>query len=169
MQTEQTIWQNIEYSGFGTTIAESLWMFPTIETVHVFAIVTVIGAIVIMDLRLLGVASMQKAVRALEHDTIPVTWIAFGVAVITGLLLFVSKASTYMANPYFLWKMGLLLLAGINMAVFHRLVSADVDRWGAPGAPTPMAARLSAALSLGFWIVIPYCGRVIGFTLGVYY
>ena len=169
MQTEQTIWQNIEFSSLGTTIAESLWMFPTIETVHVFAIVTVIGAIVIMDLRLLGVAGMQKAVKAMEHDTIPVTWIAFGVAVITGLLLFVSKASTYMANPYFIWKMILLALAGINMAVFHRLVSKDVNQWGAPGMPTPGAAKLSALLSLAFWIIIPYCGRVIGFTLGVYY
>ena len=49
------LWQRIEYSSLGTTIAESLWMFPTIETLHVIALVTVIGTIALVDLRLVGV------------------------------------------------------------------------------------------------------------------
>lgn len=163
------LWQGIENSGLGTTIASSLWLFPTIETLHVIAIVTVIGAILIMDLRLLGVTSMGKRVAAMASDTIPLTWIAFAFAVITGGLLFISKATTYMANPYFLWKMGLLVLAGINMAVFHRITANSMDEWGAPGASTPAAAKVAALLSLAFWAVIPLCGRIVGFTLGVYY
>jgi hypothetical protein len=167
--THNPLWLQIEGSTFGTTIAESQWMFPTFETVHVIAIVTVIGVIAIMDMRLLGLTSGTKSVAAMERDTIPLTWTAFALAVVTGLLLFISKASSYMANPYFLWKMGLMLLAGVNMAVFHRVVSRNVDQWGAPGSPTPAAAKISGLLSLLLWAIIPFCGRIVGFTLGVYY
>src|SRR5690606_23914671 len=107
------IWEQIEYSSLGITIAESTWMFPTIETLHVFALVTVIGSIAIVDLRLIGVASRGHRVSLLAKDTLPWTWGAFALAAITGGLLFISKASTYTSNPYFLWKMSLLALAGL--------------------------------------------------------
>jgi hypothetical protein len=97
--TPTNIWESIEYSRLGTTIAESTWMFPTIETVHVIALVTVLGTIMIMDLRLIGVASRDVAVTQLSKDTLPWTWVAFVLAAITGTLLFVSKATSYVANP----------------------------------------------------------------------
>lgn len=160
---------SIENSGLGTTIASNEWMFPTIETIHVIAIVTVIGTIALMDLRLLGVASRNKSVAAMSHDTLPITWTAFAFALLTGALLFVSKATSYMANPYFLWKMGLMALAGVNMAIFHRFLSKDIGRWGEAGHAIPANVKLAGALSLLLWMAIPFCGRVIGFTLGVYY
>jgi len=163
-----SIWLTLENSTMGTTIASSEWMFPTLETIHVVAIVTVIGAIAMMDMRLLGLSSGTRTVRALAHDTLPVTWAAFALAAASGLLLFVSKASTYMVNPYFLWKMGLMALAGVNMAVFHRYLSRGMDVWGKPGATAPLNAKVAGALSLALWMAIPFCGRVIGFTLGVY-
>jgi len=164
-----SIWQSIEASTLGSTIASSDWMFPTFETIHVIAIVTVIGCVAAMDLRLLGLTSGTKSVQAMERDTLPVTWIAFAVALVSGGLLFVSKASSYMANPYFLTKDALMVLAGINMLAFHFIFSKDIDRWGQPGGVIPLNAKLSATLSLALWMVIPFCGRVIGFTLGVYY
>ena len=163
------IWQTIESSPFSSTIASSEWMFPTIETIHVIAIVTVIGAIAIMDTRLLCLTSVNRTVRAIAHDTLPVTWVAFALAVVTGLLLFVSKATSYMVNPYFLWKFAFMIAAGINMAVFHRYLSKGMDDWGAPAHAIPPNVKLAGALSLALWIAIPFCGRVIGFTLGVYY
>nr|WP_166175005.1 hypothetical protein [Altererythrobacter segetis] len=167
--TSGSLWATLENSSLGSTIAGNEWMFPTIETIHVIAIVTVIGAIAVMDLRLLGLTSGTKSVAAMERDTLPVTWVAFAVAVISGLLLFVSKAQSYMANPYFLWKTALMALAGVNMAVFHRYFSKDVASWGVPGGAIPINAKLSATLSLALWMAIPFCGRVIGFTLGTYY
>jgi hypothetical protein len=164
----QSIWLQLEDSALGTTIAGSEWMFPTIETIHVIAIVTVIGAIAMLDLRLLGLASGNRSVRALAHDTLPVTWAAFALATVSGALLFASKASTYMVNPYFLWKLGFMAAAGLNMAVFHRYLARGMDKWGAPAAAVPRNARLAGALSLALWLIIPFCGRVIGFTLGVY-
>jgi hypothetical protein len=164
-----TIWQQIEASSLSVRIAESEYLFPTIETIHVIALVTVIGVIAMMDLRLLGVVARTKSVAAMERDTVPVTWTAFAIALASGLLLFVSKASTYMLNPYFLWKMGLMLLAGINMAIFHLVWSKGMANWGRPGMTIPTAAKVSGLVSLGLWLIIPLCGRIVGFTLGVYY
>jgi hypothetical protein len=164
-----SFWESLQNTGFGSTIASSEWMFPTIETVHVFSIVTVIGCIAIMDMRLLGINATNRSVQALERDTIPLTWIGFAFAVLTGLLLFVAKAASYMANPYFISKMVLLLVAGINMAIFHRIASQGVEKWGAPGGTVPTAAKLAGLFSLALWIAIPFLGRIVGFTLGTYY
>ena len=128
-----------------------------------------LGVIALMDLRLLGLVGGSKSVAAMERDTVPVVWTAFALALVSGGLLFVSKAATYMANPYFLWKMGLMLLAGLNMAIFHVVWSKGMADWGRPGRQVPTAAKLSGLLSLALWMVIPLCGRIVGFTLGVYY
>lgn len=162
------IWESIEYSPMGISIAESLWAFPTIETVHVIALVTVLGTLLVMDLRMLGVASTAVPIRKVSDDTLKWTWMAFVVAAISGTLLWISKAHSYMINPYFLWKMGLMALAGLNMLFFHFVTYKTVDQWDTLASP-PMAVKLSAVLSLVLWVVIVFCGRAIGFTLGIYY
>src|SRR6187399_3407954 len=162
------IWESIEYSSLGTTIAESTWMFPTIETIHVIALTTVLGMIAIVDLRLVGVGSRALAVTKLSKDTLPWVWGAFVLAAITGSLLFVSKASSYMANPYFLWKMVMLALAGFNMMYFHFFTYRTVEHWDLD--PTvPIGAKIAGGLSLLFWLLVVFFGRAIGFTLGIFY
>ena len=161
------IWETIEYSRLGTTVAESTWMFPTLETIHVIALVTVIGTIAIVDLRLVGLASRAHRVSLLAKDTLPWTWGAFVLAAITGGLLFISKASSYMINPYFLVKMGLMALAGINMLYFHTTTWRSVEQW--ESGEYPKAAKVAGWASLIFWIGIVFCGRAIGFTLGIYF
>ena len=162
------IWESIEYSPMGITIAESLWMFPMVETVHVMALVTVLGTLLVMDLRMLGWASTAVPIRKVSEDTLKWTWMAFVLAAITGTILWISKAHSYMINPYFLTKMGLMAVAGLNMLFFHFVTYKTVDQWDTAASP-PTAVKLSAVLSLLLWIVIVFCGRAIGFTLGIYY
>lgn len=162
-----TIWESIQYSSLGIGIAESLWAFPTIETIHVIALVTVVGTILIMDLRLLGLASRNYPVTAMSRDTLKWTWAGFILAAITGTLLYISKASSYMINPFFMGKMALLAIAGLNMAYFHRVTWKTVDNWDqSPVVPT--GAKVAGITSLLFWVVIVFFGRAIGFTLGIY-
>ncbi|MBO9575348.1 MAG: hypothetical protein J7494_06410 [Sphingobium sp.] len=162
-----TLWQALEGSRTATAIASGEYAFPLIETFHVFAIVTVFGTIAIMDLRLLGLTSMGWSISSVSRDTLKLTWGAFLIAVVTGCLMFVSKATTYMINPYFLWKMALIALAGVNMAVLHLTTWKTIGSWD-KGTAIPAAAKVSGALSLAFWIIVIFCGRFIGFTLGVY-
>jgi hypothetical protein len=147
-----------------TTISENENLFPWIESVHVLAIVLVVGTISIVDLRLLGVASLDRPVRRLMGDVLPLTWGAFAVAAITGLLMFSSDAVHYAHNFFFRGKLILLALAGINMAVFHLVGIGDLARWG-EAAPTPVAAKTAAAVSLLTWIAVVAFGRGIGFTM----
>jgi hypothetical protein len=163
----EALWKSLESSAVGSFVAGSPWAFPTIECIHVIAIVTVVGSIAVMDLRLLGVASRDSAVTAVSRETLPFTWGAFVIAVITGSLLFVSKASGYAINPWFQLKMAALVLAGLNMAVFHLTAWRSVGAWNADSA-VPLGGKIAASLSLFFWICVIFFGRVIGFTLGLY-
>ena len=162
------LWERIEYSSLGTTIAESTWMFPALETLHVIALVTVIGTIAIVDLRLIGVASKGHRVSLLAKDTLPWTWGAFALAALTGGLLFCSKASSYMINPYFLLKMGTMALAGLNMMYLHMTTWRTVEHWELDPS-FPPAAKVAGWLSLIFWVMVVFFGRAIGFTLGIFY
>lgn len=154
-------------SAVAQAIQVSGWMFPTIESVHVIAITLVVGVIAIMDLRLLGITSGARAVTAVSRDTLPWVWIAFVIAVVSGVLMFVSNAETYYNNRAFLIKMVLIVLAGINMLVFELITFRSVAQWDRDAAlPTP--AKVAAVLSLSLWIGVVVSGRMIGFTLNFF-
>ncbi|HET7887434.1 MAG TPA: DUF6644 family protein [Bradyrhizobium sp.] len=146
-------------------IAENDLLFPWIESVHVLAIVLVVGTISIVDLRLLGIASLDISAKRLMRDIIPYTWAAFAVAAITGSLMFSSDATHYGHNRLFQIKLVMLVLAGINMAVFHLFGERDIERWEAPGARTPASAKTAATISLVAWVAIVSLGRGTGFTM----
>ena len=148
-----------------TTISENENLFPWIESVHVLAIVLVVGTISIVDLRLLGIASLDLTVRRLMRDVIPYTWGAFAVAAVTGSLMFSSDAVHYAHNFLFRGKLVLLALAGLNMAVFHFIGIGDVERWDTGTGHTPIAAKAAATISLLVWIAVVAFGREIGFTM----
>jgi hypothetical protein len=163
----QAVWPALEASPVGDFVASSPWAFPTIESVHVIAIVTVVGTVAIMDLRLLGLASGSWTVTQMSRDTLRWTWVAFVAAAITGALLFVSKAHIYAIEPWFIGKMILIALAGVNMAIFHVFTWRSVGEWGA-GGRSPLPARIAGGLSLALWLLAIFCGRWVGFTLGKY-
>ena len=154
----------LQATPIATTIRENETLFPWIESFHVLALVMVVGTISIVDLRLIGVASLDRRVERLMREVLPLTWGAFALAAVTGSLLFSSNAVNYGHNFYFRGKVILLALAGINMAVFHLLIGRDVARWSAQGRP-PLAARAAGAVSLCLWVSVVACGRWIGFTL----
>src|SRR5689334_20719799 len=95
------LWTAIARTPLADYISTSEWAFPMLESVHVIAITTVLGAIAIMDLRLLGWAGADSKVTQVSRDALPWTWGAFAVALVTGSLLFTSKAANYAPNPWF--------------------------------------------------------------------
>jgi uncharacterized protein DUF6644 len=139
--------------------------FPWLESVHVLAITLVLGSIAVVDLRLLGLASTNRPVTELLRTILPVTWIAFAVALITGSGMFLSNAVDYSKNLPFRMKMLLLLLAGLNMLAFHFITYRSISSWN-ESARTPPAARLAGGVSVVMWLAIVAFGRWIGFTIG---
>jgi hypothetical protein len=161
MSLEQTL-TRLQDLSFPTQIRESDWLFPTIETVHVFALVLVVGTIMTVDLRLLGFANKERPFSQVAAEMLPWTWAAFATAALAGMLMFSSKALTYYSNIPFRLKMVCLLLAGLNMATFHWLGTRHLEVWDR-GRP-PRAAKLAGGASLLLWTTIVAAGRWVGFT-----
>ena len=139
------------------------WLFPIVETLHVMSLAMLFGSIVMVDLRLVGAASRGSAVSSLSREVLPYTWGAFVCAILTGTLMFVSKAHVYFHNLQFQLKFLCMLLAGVNMLVFHFGVYRHVLEWD-ERYPPPRAARLAGALSITLWMGVIFFGRWIGFT-----
>jgi hypothetical protein len=152
-------------SAAGVAIRENESLFPWIESFHVLAITLVVGSIAIVDLRLVGLASLDRTVTRLTRDVLPCTWVAFAFAAITGGLLFISNAVNYAHNFYFQVKILFLLLAGINMVLFHFIAGRDMASWDASPGSTPLGAKIAGGASLVLWIGVVAFGRWIGFTL----
>lgn len=154
----------LESTPLSIFILESEWAFPTIESIHVIAIALVVGTISIVDLRLLGLASRKRGFTELSHEVLPWTWLAFAVAVIAGLLLFISHATEYFGNTAFRIKLLLILLAGLNMMYFHLFTCRKVSEWDRSFA-VPVAGRIAGGISLLCWIAVIGFGRWIGFSM----
>ena len=154
----------LKETGFATAMREHETLFPWMEATHVLAIAAVVGTISIIDMRLMGLPAHRKSVRQLMKDVLPLTWVAFVIAVISGFLLFSAQPVKYFALWEFKAKMGLLLLAGLNMVYFHMVTFRNVHLWDEL-ASTPPAAKIAGLLSLTLWIGVVIFGRVLGFVL----
>jgi hypothetical protein len=143
----------------------SLKALPIIEAVHVMAVTTVFGTILIVDLRLLGYPDTTRPFTRVFRETLRWTWMAFAVAVVTGSLLFVPNARTYIVNTAFALKMTALLCAGLNVAVFQFTTLRTVAQWDI-NTPVPMSGRVAGAISIFIWTSVIVFGRWIGFTKG---
>src|SRR5882672_5259760 len=158
-----TLCKWLEQTSVGAGVRESLWLFPAIETVHLFGIILLVGSTVAFDLRLLGFALREHSVSRLASRLLPWAWIGFAVQVLTGLLLFASEATKCYGNPAFRIKMLLLGLAGANALVFHLGLFRRVSAWDSAAAP-PLGAKFAGVLSILLWLGIVAAGRWIGFT-----
>jgi hypothetical protein len=162
-------WDLISYfedSALADNIRENDVLFPLIESVHVVSICLVVGSILVVDLRLLGLASVSRPVSRVTSGILPLTWSAFAIAVASGGLLFISNATKYLANGYFVAKILLICAAGLNMAIFHAISARDLPKWE-NDKTLPRQAQFAGALSILLWVSVVTCGRWIGFTMEV--
>jgi hypothetical protein len=145
-------WTWIEMQPLAMRIGESAW-FPLLESVHVLSAMFVVGTVLMMDLRLLGWSAVRYPATVVTKELVPWTWGAFAVAAVTGVGLLMPRASSYVANPAFLAKVVLLLLAGVNMLVLH-FFALRTER---------MRLQITTgACSLVVWAGVVLAGRWIG-------
>lgn len=147
--------QAIEQIGPARLLKTSFIVYPVVNALHIAAIGTLFGNVLLMDLSVLGVirsVPRQKLVALLRRAALA----AFVVAVLTGLALFSVQATDYVRNPVFVTKLGLILLAALNFFVFLAL-----DRRPQENAA---ALRISAVASILLWSGVLLAGRFIGFV-----
>jgi hypothetical protein len=155
----------LEASGLGRAMREWLWLYPSVETVHIVGIALLFGSIAMLDFRLLGF-SRNIPVKRLAWHVLPVTAASFLLIVPSGVMMFVAHASDFISSPVFVLKMCLIMAAGVNAALFHAVVFRTADVWDSNEmrnlAPPP-AARVSAAISLAIWVAVIACGRLLAY------
>jgi hypothetical protein len=153
----------LETTSLATQIRESLFLFPLAEAIHVIGLALVFGTILVLDLRLLGIASSERPFGKVANDILRCTWAAFALTAITGALMFITNADVYFHNTYFRVKMLLLVLSAVNMAAFEVTARKTVQQWDTAKS-APRSGRVVATVSLVLWISIIFTGRLIGFT-----
>ena len=147
-----------ESSAIGRAVAESVWAFPILEAVHLLGLCMLGGAILVVDLRLLGVGLTGQPVARLARYTRPWLVASLVVMVATGVPLFLSEAIKAFYNTSFWVKMCTLPVAlTFTFAVRDRIARRE--------APAPAhVGRIAGAVSLALWFTVAAAGRWIGFS-----
>lgn len=160
--TPETPLERLQDVAVAAAMRDSLWLYPAVETAHILGFIVLVGAVLMFDLRVLGV-SKRVPVRLLAGHLLPWSVASLIVIVPAGLLMFLADAASLVGNPAFVLKMILLPCAGANAAAFHLGSYRSVASWDM-GIPAPLAARLHAACSMVLWIGIVGCGRAIAYV-----
>lgn len=146
----------LEASGIATHLRFSRWTYPLVNFGHILGIALLVGSIVPLDLRLMGVWP-TVARRDLERVLVPVAAVGLTLAVVMGLLLFSVQARDYAGLRVFQAKMVLIVLGTLNA------LGAEVRRRRA--APLPALDAAMAGVSLVCWIAALLAGRLLGYVL----
>ena len=145
-------------------IAENEVLFPWIEAFHVLGVTLVFGSIVLVDLRLLNLGFRDRAIHEFSSQYLFITWMAFILSFVTGFLLFISNPLGYANNANFLFKICLLICAGLNMSIFQHLYGKKLTYW-TKAIDLPVLAKVGATCSILIWTGVIIFGRLIGFSL----
>ena len=148
----------VQYSAPLVAMRASPWLFPVIATIHLMGLALIGGAVLVVDLRLLGLGLQRQPVAGLARDA--ERWLLRGllVAVSTGILLFMCFATKYYYLTFFWVKMAALLLVTVFTLSVRRRVAMANEADG-----SPVLRRLVALVSLSLWTIVAVGGRYIGF------
>ena len=150
--------ESLEYAPLLVAMRGSPWLFPAVASVHLLGLAMLGGAVLVVDLRLLGFGLTRQPLAVIGRAAEP--WLKASVLVMlpTGLLLFMCFASKYYYLAAFWVKLACLMAALIfTFSIRRRVVmSEDTDE-------TPLNRKVVAAVSLALWTTIALGGRLIGF------
>lgn len=149
----------LEASGLSFMLRDSTWIYPLANLGHIVGLSLLVGPIVALDLRLLGIGR-AVAVAALSRTLTPIAITGLVLQVLSGLLLFTADASALVGNPVFRIKALLLVLGLANAIAFRRIWRHALDVWD---SNPPALGRAQAALSILFWLGVAISGRLIAY------
>ncbi|WP_434674352.1 DUF6644 family protein [Pseudomonas sp. R1-15] len=149
-------------SSLALAMRDELWLYPLVEVLHIIGFSVLVGAVVMFDLRVLGL-SKAIAVTALARHLL--TWAVGALLLIVpaGLMMFSAHPQDFAGNNVFILKLSLIAAAGINALLFHVGTHRSVEQWNT-GQKAPGLARVQALVSIALWIAVILCGRLLAYT-----
>ena len=145
---------------WSVALHESLYGYPIVESIHVWALCLFVGLAVVLDLRLTGLSFTSVPVSQIARRILPWTTFGFVLMVLSGILLFYAIPVRSYQNIFFRVKLLLLVVAGLNAWVFH---PRGIQSWDKDPIP-PRSARFAGYASLVLWMTIIFCGRMIAYN-----
>jgi len=136
---------------------------PIAQAVHILGIAVVMGSIVMVDLKFLGLAVPGQNVSEMIRRLMPWTWWALSLNAVTGLLFVLARPNRYFYNPVAEWKFSMLLPAVVLAFIVHRLNTREADYWE-QSSRRRLVARVIAVVSLVLWIGVVQAGRWIAYS-----
>ncbi|AVU74663.1 hypothetical protein FHJ31_20460 [Pseudomonas sp. Fig-3] len=152
----------LEGSSLALAMRGELWLYPLVEVVHIIGFSLLVGAVVMFDLRVLGV-SKDIAVTALARHLLPWALAALLLIVPAGLMMFSAHPHDFAGNGVFILKLCLIAAAGLNALAFHLGIYRTVSQWNTASA-APGLAKAQAVLSVAIWFTVVLCGRLLAYT-----
>jgi hypothetical protein len=151
----------LEQSGLAAAIRQSVWAYPAANVGHIVALTLFAGAVAIMDARLIGAFAATPPADVVRPAR-RLAMLGLLLMLLTGCVLFTAEASHVGTNPVFQVKAALIVLGLSNAFFTGRAVRPLLD--SAPAfALLPRRIRLSALFSLGIWVCVAACGRLIAY------
>ena len=157
----QALVQAIEGSAINSWVLATYWLWPLLEILHFIGLTLLLGAMLIIDLRLAGYLRQMKI--SSTHQLLPLAMMGFSLNMVTGVLFFLGDPGRYAINIGFQIKMVLVLIAGLNALWFAIKVSPAMLGWD-PHGDTPATAKIVAYVSLGTWFGVLLLGRLIPYV-----
>jgi hypothetical protein len=153
----------LESSMLGHAMRTSgVWTYGIVNLAHILGVATLFGAVLVLDLRLLGLWRTVP-LPSIAGPTVPVATTGFVIAAFTGVALLATKATEYAGNPFLLIKFPAIAVALVNVAVIS-----SRSAWQSMGQrePTPRDRRtlaIGGAVSLAAWLTAIAAGRMIAY------
>jgi uncharacterized membrane protein len=144
----------------GIFMRDSTYAFAVVEIFHLLALAVFGGAILLVNLRFLGIAFKSQPISSVAREMLPLTAGGVVAMFITGFLLFMGGSMRYYHNPAFQLKMLLFVVA----VVFHFSLQIRVTRWPPELRRSSRLLRLGSVVSLVLWFAIGLAGRAIGYV-----
>jgi uncharacterized protein DUF6644 len=154
----------LESTRLAELVTQSLYGFPILVAIHLSGLGLSVGMVVWFDLRLLGKVLTATPVSEVYRRLAPWMVTGFVLMFASGATIFVGFASAAYNNPYFRIKLAMIVLAGLNAALFHVYTQRRLAGWDSWSRP-PAAARAAGAISILSWIVVVLAGRMMSYTM----
>ena len=154
--------QWLEAQEWSQNLHSSFYMYNWIESTHVLTLMLALGSLVIIDLRLLGVAFTSVPATRIADRLFKPMMLGFAIMFVTGITLYYGIPVRTTQSIWFRIKMVLLVVAFINALMLHRYMQKSAGSWDTSPKP-PSRARWAAAMSLTLWAGIVVCGRFIAY------
>lgn len=152
----------LQNSALGEMVRNVQYLYPVLESIHILGIAILVGPAFTFDLRLLGAGHRIVPVTTAARYLLPISHVGLAIVATTGIALLSAQAAVVAAAWAAPWKLGLIVVAGINVLVFHKGIYRTVADWDLLALP-PLLAKVSALVSAFVWTGVIFAGRFLAY------